>query len=155
MLAHGVVVDLLDGHENKGHIVAMDNYFTSVGLFKVMLSRGIYAIGTMHSNRVGILSILKNKKLYRRNPQGTLRWRVHESRSMSSIMWKDKRHILLLSTHAKPVQFPYEFPVVMVPRRNGVVRVEIQTSPVHVEYMKHMCGVDVADQLRASYSYQN
>jgi hypothetical protein len=67
-LAHGVVIDLLDGHENKGHVVTMDNYFTSVGLFKDLLSKGIYATGTVHSNRVGIPSVLKNKKAYRRSP---------------------------------------------------------------------------------------
>jgi hypothetical protein len=43
----------------------------------------------------------------------------------------------------------------MVPRRNGAIREEIQTSPVHFEYTKHMRGVFVADQLRASYSCQN
>jgi hypothetical protein len=72
-LAHGVVVDL-DGHENKGHVVAMDNYFTSVSLFKDLLDRDIYATGTLRSNRVGIPSILKNKKQYRRSLQGTLVW---------------------------------------------------------------------------------
>jgi hypothetical protein len=103
ILAHGVVVDLLQGHENKAHVVAMDNYFTSVGLFNDLLGRGIYATGTLRSNRVGILSIMKNKKQYRRSPHGTLVWRMHASRSMSSIMWKDKRPVLILSTHAKPV----------------------------------------------------
>jgi hypothetical protein len=73
-LAHGVVVDLLGGHENKGHVVAMDNYFTSVRLFKDLLGKGIYATGTLRSNRVGIPSILKNKKQYRRSLQGTLVW---------------------------------------------------------------------------------
>jgi hypothetical protein len=29
------------------------------------------------------------------------------------------------------------------------------TSPMHLEYTTHMRGVDVADQLRASYSTQN
>jgi hypothetical protein len=154
-LAHGVVVDLLDGHKNKGHVVTMDNYFTSVGLFKDLLSKGIYATGTVRSNRVGIPSVLKNKKAYRRSPQGTLVWRMHESHSMSSIMWKDKRLVLILSTHARPIQFPCEFPILIVPCRNGPIREEVQTSLVHFEYTKHMCGVDVADQLRASYSCQN
>jgi hypothetical protein len=43
----------------------------------------------------------------------------------------------------------------MVPRRNGAVREVILTSPMHVEYTIHMYGVDVANQLRASYSTQN
>jgi hypothetical protein len=136
-------------------LVAMDNYFTSVGLFKDLLGRGIYATGTLCSNRIGIPSILKNKKQYRRSLQGTLVWRIHAWRSMSSIMWKDKRLVLILSTYAKPVQLPCKFPVLTVPHHNGTIREEIQTSPVHFEYTKHMRRVDVADQLRASYSCQN
>jgi hypothetical protein len=42
-----------------------------------------------------------------------------------------------------------------VPHRNGAIREGIQTSHVHFEYMKHMRGVDVVDQLQASYSNQN
>jgi hypothetical protein len=43
---------------------------------------------------------------------------------------------------------------VTVPRRNGAVREAIHTSPIHLEYTTHMRGVDVADELRASYSCQ-
>ena len=54
-------MDFLVGHENKRHVVAIDNYFTLVGLFKDLLGRDIYATGTLYSNRIGILFILKNK----------------------------------------------------------------------------------------------
>jgi hypothetical protein len=136
-------------------VITMDNYFTSIGLFKALLERGIYATGTLRNNRIGIPSDLKNTKTFIKSAQGTLEWRMHESRRMSSIIWKDKRPVLLLSTHAPPIQFPWEFPVVIVPRRNGADREHIQTSPVHLEYTTHMRGVDVADQLRASYCSQN
>jgi hypothetical protein len=33
-LAHWVVTQLIVGLENKGHVVVMDNYFTSVSLFR-------------------------------------------------------------------------------------------------------------------------
>jgi hypothetical protein len=39
--------------------------------------------------------------------------------------------------------------------RNGTVREKIPTSPMLVEYTTFMRGVDVADQVRASYSSQN
>jgi hypothetical protein len=51
----------LDG---KGHVVVMDNYFSIVGLFTEMASRGIYASGTMRSNRVGLSKDLKNTKSF-------------------------------------------------------------------------------------------
>jgi hypothetical protein len=39
-----------------------------------------------------------------------------------------------------------------VPHRNGAVMDYIPTSPVLLEYTMYMRDVDVADQLRASYS---
>jgi hypothetical protein len=46
-------------------------------------------------------------------------------------------------------------PIHTVPRRNGAVREVVPTSPVLLEYTTFMRGVDVADQLRASYSSQS
>jgi hypothetical protein len=66
-------------------------------------------------------------------------------------MWKDKCPVLLISTHANPIRFPC-VPRNEVPRRNGLVREKIPTSPMLLEYTTFMRGVDVADQLWASYS---
>jgi hypothetical protein len=153
-LAHKVVVELSRDIEEKGHVIAMDNFFTSVGLFKELAKKAIYATGTLRSNRIGIPSALKNTKAFSRVPQGTLDWRMHESRSMSSVLWKDKKLVLLLSTSAIPIGFSC-VPVDTVSRRNGAVREAIPTSPMHVEYTTHMRGIHVADQLRISYSTQN
>jgi hypothetical protein len=79
---------------------------------------------------------------------------MYESRSMSSILWKDKKPVLVLSTNTTPISFPC-VPVDTVPQRNGMVHEAIPTSSMHVEYTTHMRGVDVADQLWASYSIQN
>jgi hypothetical protein len=120
----------------------------------VYSKKAIYATGTLRSNRIGIPSALKNTKAFSRVPQGPLDWWMHESRSMSSVLWKDKKPVLLLSTNAIPIDFPC-VPVDTVPRRNGSEREAIPTSPMHVEYTTHIRGVDVADQLRASYCNQN
>jgi hypothetical protein len=79
---------------------------------------------------------------------------MHETRKMTCVLWKDKKPILLLSTHALPIGFPCVL-VPTVPRRNGAVRKDIMTSPMHLEYTTHMRGIDVADRLRASYNTQN
>jgi hypothetical protein len=81
---------------------------------------------------------------------------MHASKGVACAMWKDKRPILLSSTPAVLVQPPCTHPdlLVKVPRRNGAVREAIHTSPMHYEYTTYMRGVDVADQLRASYSCQ-
>jgi hypothetical protein len=125
-----------------------------VGLFIEMAARGIYATGTMRSNRIGIPLDFKDTKSFNRMAtQGDLHWCMHESRGIGSVLWKDKRPVLLISTHAQPIGFPFQ-PVDVVPRRNGAIREDIQSSPMHKEYTTYMCGVDVADQLRASYSCQ-
>jgi hypothetical protein len=151
--AEAVVLNMVDGMENKGHVVVMDNYFTGVGLFKKLLTRGIYAIGTVRSNRVGLPVQLSDTKEFNKNVQGTMDWRMHDSREVSCVVWKDKKSVLLLSTHAKPIVSRGE-EIPTVPRRNGEDRPLIKTSPVHLEYTNHMCGVDVVDHVRSNYSCQ-
>jgi hypothetical protein len=151
--AHEVVLKLVDGLEGKNHVVVCDNFFSSIGLFTELASRGIYATGTMQSNRVGLPLELKNTRAFNNVPQGTLEWRMHETRGISSIVWKDKRPVLLLSTYAMPIGYPC-VKVDTVPHQNGAIREDVMTSPMHLEYTTHMRGIDVADQLRASYSCQ-
>jgi hypothetical protein len=78
---------------------------------------------------------------------------MHDSRRISTIMWKDKCSVLLISTHAMPIGYPC-VPRDEVPRHNGAVWEFMGTSPMLHEYTTYMRGVDVADQLRASYSSQ-
>ena len=102
-LVEGVVLKILEGMENKGHVVVMDNYFTSVpGLFKKFL-RGIYAMCIVRNNHVGLPCALCNTKEFHKIIQKTLDWCTHDTRSLSCMVWKDKRPILLLSIHSKPI----------------------------------------------------
>jgi hypothetical protein len=68
-------------------------------------------------------------------------------------VWKDKKPVLLLSTHAKPIVSEGE-EIPRVPRRNGEDRPMMKTSPVHLEYTNNMRGVDIADHIRSNYSCQ-
>ena len=124
----------------------MDNFFSSIPLFKELLERRTYATDTIRCKRVGLPNVLENAKVFKKSAQGTLQWRMHKSRQLIAIMWKDKKPVII-SSHAVPIQFLCQYPVVLVPRRNGSIRKEIQTFPMHLEYTMHMHGVDVADQL--------
>jgi hypothetical protein len=147
---------LMVGLQRKDHVLVCDNYFTSIGLLLELYSRDIYATRTMRSNRMGLPSDLTNLSNWNRVDQGTLEWRMHTSNNIACVMWKDKRPVLLISTHAIPVQAPciHLKLLTTVPRRNGADWDSVPTSPIHLEYTTHMRGVDVADQLRASYSWQ-
>jgi hypothetical protein len=118
------------------------------------VNKGIYTTGTVRSNRIGIPSNLKNTKMWWKCEQGHIEWAMHDSRSLSCMMWKDKCPVLLISTHANLIGFPC-MPRDEVPCRNGAVREKIPTSHMLLEYTTYMRGVDVVDQLRASYSSQS
>jgi hypothetical protein len=150
-LVHRVITNLTTGLENKSHVIVMDNYFTSVGLFCDLERWGIYATGTMRSNRIGLHPEMRKIKEFKRRTQGDLEWFMHESRKMCSVLWKDKMPVLLLSTHAPPITSgdPDDC---TVPRREGSRRSNIRISSVLQEYITHMRGVDVADHLRGNYS---
>jgi hypothetical protein len=95
------------------------------------MKKGIYATGTVRSNRIGLPSHLKNTKAWRKCDQGHIEWAMHDSRCLSCVMWNDKCPVLLISTHANSIGFPY-VPHDEVPRRNGPVREKIPTSPMLV-----------------------
>ena len=96
---------------------------------------------------------LCNKKEFHKNVQGTLDWQMHESQSLSCVVWKDKRPVLLLFTHSKSIVFEVEV-VPSVPQRNIEERPVIEISLVHLEYTTSMQGINVMDHLCSNYSLQ-
>ena len=69
----------MDGLENEGRTVVMDNYFTSIELSQKLHVRGIYATGTVWSNWIGLPEILANISTLNRSQQGSLDWHMHDS----------------------------------------------------------------------------
>jgi hypothetical protein len=153
-MARNVVLGLMVGLEGKGHVLVCDNYFSSIRLFMELYGCDIYGMGTMRSIRVGLPSELSNLRMWNGVEQGTLEWRMYNSNKIACVVWKDKRPVFLISTHAIPIQAPCIHPnfLTTVQHRNGTVRDSIHTFPIHLEYTTDMRGIDVADQLQASYS---
>lgn len=148
-LGHAVVTGLLEGLENRGHTVVLDNLFSSVRLFHDLLTKGIWATGTIKGNRKGLPKDLTRKKT------GTLRGnlviKMHVHRQIVGISWQDSDMVTLLSTGADAWE-----PGVTVLRclRGKVGQLIVPSTPVHRQYEMFMRGVDVTDQLRVNYSVQ-
>jgi hypothetical protein len=70
----------------------------------------------MRSNCIGLHLDMRKIKEFRRRGHGDLEWFMHDSRKMCSVLWKDKMHVLLLSTHA-PLITPGNPRDCMVPRQ--------------------------------------
>ena len=62
--------------------------------------------------------------------------------------------MLLISTHARPIQPTCNRIVITVLHYNGAVKENIQTSLLLYKYTMDMQGMHMADQLRASYCCQ-
>jgi hypothetical protein len=71
-LAYKVILDLAIELQGKGHVISMDNFFTSVGLFEELAFMQIYATGIVKTNRIGLLLALKNTGAFKNVLQGTL-----------------------------------------------------------------------------------
>lgn len=70
---------------------------------------------------------------------------MHISWKICVVTWIGKKPVTLISTSTRPILKEEE--IVTVLRRAGGERIEVSTSPVHLEYTTFMRGVDVADQL--------
>ena len=110
----------------------------------------IYATRIVSTNRVGLFMDLKDIiKALKSFEQGSIQWRMHLTYNVER-----KKPMFLFSTHAVPIQAPYDFLVITIPRQDGMVCNNIPTSLVLHEYTTEMQGVDVANQICISYSSQ-
>jgi hypothetical protein len=148
-----VVCNLMKGLHGLDYLVVFDNFFTSIKLLVDLLEQGTFGIGTVHANRVGLPKCLSNKKLFIKEPSGTIAWQMHESRKVSCVTWVDRKPVLLLSTHAVLVP-PEGVELPKVVQRVRGMEAEVDTSPMQKEYTDNMRGVDVANHTRDVYSSQ-
>lgn len=59
-----VLLKIVEGLDNKCHIVAMDNLFTSIELFQTLYAKGIHSTCTIRTNRVGLPKAITNTKQF-------------------------------------------------------------------------------------------
>ena len=101
LVGYKVVMRLLEGLEDKGHIVTYDKFFTSPKLFWDLLLKGIGATGTTKTNRKGWPQALT---LAKEGPErGDIHWRMHTSNLLATVTWYDNKPVSLLSTTFSPI----------------------------------------------------
>jgi hypothetical protein len=83
---------LLHGYENAGYIVAMDRFYTTVELFKVLEAIKIGAVGTINSNRKN-LPKEKFQSLKMEINQSVF----FQSENLILCCFQDKKRVLLIS----------------------------------------------------------
>lgn len=94
-MGYGASVDLtlLDKYLDKGHILWVDNWYTSPALFTHLLENKTHAGGTVRRNREGVLS--EDKKLQKGETSEMC------NDQLLFVRWKDKREVHMLTTKHK------------------------------------------------------
>ena len=136
-VSEAVVVDLVIPLLNKGYHVYVDNFYTSLPLFRYLHDNGTLACGTIRSNRKGFPSDLKAQQLA---VGDTAAFRCSE---LLALKYRDKKDVYMLTTiHDESTRD--------VDRRNRQ-RPRISKPVAICDYNKHMGGVDRSDQCIQPY----
>ncbi|XP_026462736.1 piggyBac transposable element-derived protein 4-like [Ctenocephalides felis] len=120
---------------NKGYCLTIDNFYSSVELFKLLSVFKRDAYGTVRSNRKGLPINIKNPKEV--NPEYVRSFRKER---LMAMRWKDKRNVYFLSTIHGADQVEIE--------KRGIIKMKPKVS---VDYNFTMGGVDRVDQHLSSY----
>jgi hypothetical protein len=92
----------------------------------------IYATMTVSSNQIGLPLALKNKAL------SGMHYMILWNGGCTKIVgW-----YVFFGKIRNPIGYLC-MPMPIVPKKNGTVQEDIMTSPIYLEYIIHMCGVDV------------
>ena len=143
-LTEDVVLKLLDGFERKGHIVYMDNFYSSPKLFQTLQTLGIGACGTVNMNRQGMPKDFKTAVL--RKGDDPL---FKRQRDLVACLWHDTKKVTLLSTVHTDNTVDKK-----IRSRNTDGGFRMVDKPVIAESYNHnMSGVDLMDQLVGSYEF--
>ncbi|CAF4596301.1 unnamed protein product [Rotaria sp. Silwood2] len=130
-----IVMTLVEDYLDLGHCLVMDNYYSSPKLFLQLVERNTDAVGTVRSNRKSLPSNFKYVKL-KKNERIARYYN-----KMMALKWRDRKYVHMLSTY-------HTNNTTII--QKGQTQVEKPTCVY--EYNNTMGGVDMTDQLMATYS---
>lgn len=99
-LGYDVVVSLVLPFKFQGYQLYCDNFYSGPDLFQELQKLGIFATGTLLTNRRGVPSDVKKLKdalLQRNVPRGTGYYIRDSTSNLVYVCWKDNKVVCLLS----------------------------------------------------------
>ncbi len=133
-----------DKYRNKNYILYQDNWFTSFDVCENMLNRGIYAIGTVRSNRLAEIQHARIKEA-ENCPRGTIRCYKKVGYDIYFVSWKDASPVNMLTTIVPRITKMFRDV-----KKDGN-RVEVYAPTTVKLYNKGKGGTDSFDQLLQYY----
>uniref|UniRef100_A0A1A9WYG9 PiggyBac transposable element-derived protein domain-containing protein n=1 Tax=Glossina brevipalpis TaxID=37001 RepID=A0A1A9WYG9_9MUSC len=135
-----VVLSLMDGFLDKGHVIYTDSFYNSVALTATLSLRSTYICGILRSNRQGNPEELIKQKL----KKGEHNWQ--RSGSVVVCKWRDRSHILTISNMHK-------IEMIQIVNQSEKLKLRLTVLPnVLRDYIKGMAGADRLDQMMSFQS---
>ena len=144
-----VVVDLLDGLENKGHIVFMDNWYTSPALVQKLSELGFGARGTVRYSAQGIPDSANPKKVTMTRDEPP---KFFSKAGQLCVVWQDaKKRVTILTNYGNCKTDTKEIRC----KKSSSGRRNIQRPSIVTDYNKFMGGSDLASQFFQYYTHDH
>lgn len=142
------------------HIIYFDNFYTTLGLYVYLRSRGIYSLGTVRSDRLPNSWLSTDLAL---NAKKVVRGNIKEyvgnalGIGMTSVLWNDTKPVRLLSTYVASKPFTSK-DVNAQSKKSHSMGQEAKEAfwgwlcpQIIRKYNRHMKGVDLMDGLLGRY----
>ena len=146
-LGYDVVMTLIKPFLNQGYRLFVENFYTSVTLFKDLFAQGVAATGTVMDTRRDFPAGLKNSKEWAKGKnRGDMRW--ERDPPCLALQWVDNKVVSLLTTIDNAND---QVLVKRKKRTGGVWHTKVVPQPqVISNYNKYMNAVDRSDQILAT-----
>lgn len=137
-----VVQTLAEPLFDKGHVIYMDNFFSSHALDKLLADNQTGACGTLRANRIGVPDQIKRAQPRAGQPPVTAR-----DGQILFISWYDKKVVNLITTVHSAVTYRKQ-----VKSKQNPEHVREVDKPCAIQsYSQHMGGIDRADKAMTYY----
>ncbi|KAL9952183.1 hypothetical protein ACROYT_G039398 [Oculina patagonica] len=144
-LGYDVVMKLMDPFFNQGYHLYVDNFYTSVTLFKDLFDRGVAATGTILENRRDFPVNLKNSKQWaKEKDRGSLRW--ERDPPCLALQWLDNKVVSVITT-IDNANVKSQVSRKVKTARGAWRSVQVPRPEVIAHYNAFMNAVDRSDQL--------
>ena len=149
-LGYDVVMKLMDPYFHQGYHLYVDNFYTSVSLFKDLFAKDVRATGTIRDNRRDFPDNLKNSKRWAKGKdRGSVRW-VRDGPCLA-VQWLDSKVVSVITTIDNAnVKTQATRKCKNAQGRWGTR--EVPQPGVISNYNKYMNAVDRSDQFLATHN---